>query len=83
MCPQKPEETTLSVVYTPLNGTGNHYVRKVLADIGFDRITMTSSQELPVKNFTTCPAPNPEKITAYSEGFRTLDRVKGELDYCY
>lgn len=79
MCPQKPEETTLSVVYTPLNGTGNHYVRKVLADIGFDRITMTSSQELPDENFTTCPAPNPEKITAYSEGFRTLDRVKGDL----
>ena len=79
MCPQKPEETTLSAVYTPLNGTGNHYVRKVLANIGFDRITMTSSQELPDENFTTCPAPNPEKITAYSEGFRTLDRVKGDL----
>ena len=40
---------------------------------------MTSSQELPDENFTTCPAPNPEKITAYSEGFRTLDRVKGDL----
>jgi len=79
MCPQKPEDSGLSLVYTPLNGTGNRYVREVLSGIGFENVTVVSSQENPDENFTTCPAPNPEKITAFNEGFRTLDRVKGDI----
>ncbi len=69
----------LSVVYTPLNGTGNHYVRRVLDGIGFTNLTMVDCQELPDPEFSTCPAPNPEKITAYNEGFKTLDQVKGDI----
>lgn len=69
----------LSVVYTPLNGTGNHYVRKVLSGIGFTNLTVVDCQEQPDPAFTTCPAPNPEKITAYNEGFKTLDAVKGDI----
>lgn len=69
----------LSVVYTPLNGAGNHYVRAVLEGIGFSKLTVVECQEQPDPDFTTCPAPNPEKITAYNEGFRTLDSVKGDI----
>lgn len=69
----------LSVVYTPLNGTGNLYVRRVLAGIGFTNLTVVDSQELPDCEFTTCPAPNPEKITAYNEGFKVLDQVQGDI----
>lgn len=79
MCPQRPEDTNLSLIYTPLNGTGNRYVRAVLSGAGFRRVTVVSCQESPDENFTTCPAPNPEKITAYSEAFRTLDRIKGDI----
>lgn len=70
---------TLSVVYTPLNGAGNRYVRQALADIGFSNLTMVPSQEQPDENFTTCPAPNPEKITAYTEAFKILDQVGGDV----
>lgn len=70
---------TLSVVYTPLNGAGNRYVRQALADIGFSNLTVVPSQEQPDENFTTCPAPNPEKITAYTEAFKILDQVGGDV----
>lgn len=69
----------LSVVYTPLNGTGNHYVRQVLDGIGFNNLTVVGCQEMPDSSFSTCPAPNPEKITAYNEGFKALDAVKGDI----
>ena len=50
----------LKVVYTPLNGTGNKLVRKVLGKIGVNDVVVVPEQELPDGNFTTCPYPNPE-----------------------
>lgn len=82
MCPAAAAEikkSDLKLVYTPFNGTGNAYVRKVLQAIGQEDTVIVAAQESPDENFTTCPAPNPEKITAYSEGFRTLDQVGGDL----
>ena len=82
MCPadiEEIKESDLKLVYTPLNGTGNVYVRKVLQAIGQKDTVIVAAQEMPDENFTTCPAPNPEKITAYSEGFRTMDQVGGDL----
>lgn len=82
ICPANIEEikeSDLKLVYTPLNGTGNVYVRKVLQAIGQKDTVIVAAQEMPDENFTTCPAPNPEKITAYSEGFRTMDQVGGDL----
>lgn len=69
----------LSVVYTPLNGAGNRYVRQVLSDIGFENLTMVPAQENPDENFATCPTPNPEKITAYTESFKVLDQIGGDV----
>lgn len=85
MAPVKASETEalnkerLRVVYTPLNGTGNFYVRKVLTEIGFPHLVVVESQELPDENFSTCPTPNPEKITAFNEGFKVLDKVDGDI----
>lgn len=69
----------VKAVYTPLNGTGNHYVREVFKRIGYEELTIVSSQEMPDEDFTTCPAPNPEKITAFAEGVKVLDQVGGDL----
>lgn len=69
----------LSVVYTPLNGAGNRYVRQVLSDIGFENLTIVPAQENPDENFATCPTPNPEKITAYTESFKILDQIGGDV----
>lgn len=80
MCPQRPEsDTELRLIYTPLNGTGRAYVQEVLKGIGFENFITVSTQEYPDENFTTCPTPNPEKITAFNEGFRVLDQTGGDL----
>lgn len=58
--PQIVENSDLSVIYTPLNGTGNKPVRKILERIGVKRVETVKAQELPDGNFPTCPFPNPE-----------------------
>ena len=50
----------LSVIYTPLNGTGNKPVREILRRIGQTNVRVVPEQELPDGTFPTCPYPNPE-----------------------
>ncbi len=54
------ESSGLKVIYTPLNGTGNKPVRRVLSDIGIKDVTVVKEQENPDGKFPTCPYPNPE-----------------------
>ncbi len=53
-----------TVVYTPLHGTGNIPVRKILSTIGVSDVRVVPEQEEPDGNFTTCPYPNPEEKKA-------------------
>lgn len=69
----------LKVVYTPLNGTGNKLVRKVLNKIGVENVTIVPEQELPDGNFTTCPYPNPEIKEALAKGLELCESVKPDL----
>lgn len=59
------EKADLSVIYTPLNGTGNKPVREILKKIGVNNITVVPEQEYPDGNFPTCPFPNPEIKQAF------------------
>ncbi len=54
------ENSELSVIYSPLNGTGNKHVREILKRIGVSDVRVVKQQELPDGNFPTCPFPNPE-----------------------
>lgn len=69
----------LSVVYTPLNGTGNKLVRRVLKDIGVEKVSIVKEQEMPDGNFTTCPSPNPEMKEALQKGLELCDIEKPDL----
>ena len=69
----------LSVVYTPLNGTGNKLVRRVLAEIGVEKVSIVKEQEMPDGNFTTCPYPNPEIKEALAKGLELCDAEKPDL----
>ncbi|HML37084.1 MAG TPA: hypothetical protein PKA19_06665, partial [Bacillota bacterium] len=68
----------LSVVYTPLNGTGNVPVRAILDRIGVKQVHVVKEQELPDGNFPTCPYPNPEKKEALALGLALCDRLAEE-----
>ncbi len=59
----EPLAAPLRVAYSPLNGTGNRPVRRVLAAIGA-AVTVVPEQELPDGGFPTCPTPNPETAQA-------------------
>ena len=69
----------LKVVYTPLNGTGNKLVRKVLGKTGVNDVVVVPEQELPDGNFTTCPYPNPEIKEALAKGLELCEKEQPDL----
>jgi phosphoglucomutase len=71
--------SNLKVVFTPLNGTGNKPIRRILKEIGIEDLVIVKEQELPDGNFTTCPFPNPEIKEALSVGLEYCKREKPDL----
>lgn len=61
----KTKGDTITIVYTPLHGTGNVPVRRVLDEMGFTRVLVVPEQELPDPNFSTVTYPNPEEEAAF------------------
>lgn len=57
---------TLKIVYTPLHGTGNLPVRRVLQELGFEQVWVVPEQELPDGDFSTVQSPNPEDKRAFA-----------------
>ncbi len=55
----------VSIVYSPLNGTGYIPVTRTLEEMGYTNITIVEEQRLPDGNFPTCPYPNPEIKRGY------------------
>lgn len=58
--PISEEGKQLKIVYTPLHGTGNLPVRRILSELGFDKVYIVPEQELPDSEFSTVGYPNPE-----------------------
>lgn len=58
-------DKNIKIIYTPLNGTGNIPVRRILKQRGFTNIIVVPEQENPDPNFTTVGYPNPEDVKAF------------------
>jgi len=56
----------LCILFTPLHGSGNVPVRRVLGELGFVNLSVVKEQELPDGNFPTVPYPNPEEAEAFA-----------------
>ncbi|HBG3328913.1 phospho-sugar mutase [Clostridioides difficile] len=56
----------LKIIYTPIHGTGNKSVRKVLNECGFENVMVVKEQELPDSNFSTVKYPNPEEKSVFN-----------------
>ena len=69
----------VSIVYSPLNGTGRKPVTRVLTELGYTNITVVKEQEMPDGHFTTCPYPNPEIREAMALGMEYAERVHADL----
>ena len=69
----------LSVVYTPLNGSGLECVSKILSRIGVKDVTVVPEQEEPDGHFPTCPYPNPEEREAMRLGLALSEKLRPDL----
>ena len=69
----------IKIVYTPLHGTGNLYVRRVLKELGFENVYVVKEQELPDGNFPTVPYPNPEEPKAFELALKLAKEVDADI----
>lgn len=72
------EASDIKIVYTPLHGTGNIPVRKVLSDMSFD-VSVVKEQAVADGNFTTVRSPNPEEKDALNMALEQAKRANADL----
>lgn len=69
----------LKIVYTPLHGTGNLPVRRILKELGFEQVYVVPEQEKPDENFPTVSYPNPEDPQAFKMGIELAKKIGADL----
>ena len=69
----------ISIVYTPLHGTGNIPARRVMKELGFEHVYVVPEQELPDGNFPTVSYPNPETEEAFELGLKLAKEKNADL----
>ncbi len=72
-------QDNIKIVYTPLHGTGNIPVRRVLKEIGFTHVHVVPEQELPDGEFPTVSYPNPEAAEAFALGLKMAKEIDADL----
>ena len=70
---------SLKIVYTPLHGTGNIPVRRVLSEIGFKNVYVVPEQEMPDGNFSTVGYPNPEDPKTFTLAIKLAKEVGADV----
>lgn len=73
------KEAGLSLVYTPLNGTGLEPVTHIFKEMGITDVSIVPEQEYPNGYFTTCPYPNPEIFEAMEKGLDLAKEKNADL----
>jgi len=69
----------ISVVFTPLHGTGNMPVREVLKKVGFKNVHIVPEQEQPDGYFSTVKSPNPEEREAFTLAIKLAQQVNADI----
>ncbi|MFI3173817.1 MAG: phospho-sugar mutase [Bacillota bacterium] len=67
------------IVYTPLHGSGNLPVRRVLDKAGFKNVIVVKEQELPDGDFPTIPYPNPEDAKVYEMSIPLAEKENAQI----
>lgn len=75
----KEQADKLKIVYTPLHGTGNLPVRRVLKELGFTQVHVVEEQELPDGDFPTVSYPNPEDKKAFALALKLAKEVDADI----
>ena len=69
----------LTIVYTPLHGTGNVPARRVLKELGFTHVYVVPEQELPDGEFPTVSYPNPEDPAAFELALKFAKEIQADI----
>lgn len=69
----------ITIIYTPLHGTGNIPARRVMKELGFEHVYVVPEQELPDGNFPTVSYPNPEAKEAFELGLAMAKEKNADL----
>ena len=75
----KNQAGNIKIVYSPLHGTGNIPVRRVLKELGFTNVFVVKEQELPDGNFPTVSYPNPEADEAFTLGLKLAEEKGADI----
>ena len=75
----KKVQNQIKIVYTPLHGTGNLPVQRILKEIGFENVYVVSEQEKPSGNFPTVTYPNPEDKKAFELALKLAKEVDADI----
>lgn len=67
------------IVYTPIHGTGNMPVRRILDEVGFKHVYVVKEQEQPDGNFSTVKSPNPEDVNAFKLAIDLAKEVEADI----
>lgn len=70
---------SIKIVYTPLHGTGNIPVRRVLKELGFNNVHIVKEQEAPDGKFPTVAYPNPEDEKAWELALKLAKEVDADI----
>ena len=69
----------IRIVYTPLCGTGNKPVQRILSELGFQHVYVVPEQENPDPDFTTLEYPNPEDPKAFTYALRLAKEKDADI----
>ena len=73
------KDAGLTLVYSPLNGTGLEPVTRIFKEMGIEDVSIVPEQEYPNGYFTTCPYPNPEIFAALEKGLALAKEKNADL----
>ena len=75
----KKEAKNVKIVYTPLHGTGNLPVQRILKELGFENVYVVPEQEKPDGDFPTVSYPNPEDPKAFELALKLAKEVDADV----
>ncbi|WP_297434983.1 phospho-sugar mutase [uncultured Clostridium sp.] len=75
----KENAKDLKIVFTPIHGSGNVPVRRILSELGYENVHVVKEQELPDGEFPTAPYPNPEDPKVFELALKLSDEVCADV----
>jgi phosphoglucomutase len=69
----------LKIIYTPIHGSGNMPIRRVLRELGYEGVHIVAEQECPDGNFPTAPYPNPEEPQVFEIAMKMGAEVQPDI----